>query len=110
MTLCELLAYLDAQSGYPVWDGGCEETIKKAQAGSHKDPVGGAIIACLAAAAGSATATAAITRAAATTALGPLRLKAMREDVSGHDLRRMERTVHAIDGAFNDEALAARKS
>ena len=110
MTLCELLIYLDRESGYPVLDGDCEETIKKASAGRHKDPLAGQIVAAMAASVNATTAKTPILRAQATTALGPLRLKAMRDDVSGHELRRMERTVHAIDGAFNDEALAARKS
>lgn len=110
MILCELLSYLDRESGYPVLDGDCNETIEKALAGSHKDPMAGQIVAAITRSAAGATADAAITRAQATTSLGPLRLKAMREDVSGHDLKRMERTVHAIDGAFNDEALAARGS
>ena len=110
MTLCELLIYLDRESGYPVLDGDCEETIKKALAGSHKDVLAGQIVAAMAASVDATTPAVPILRAQATTALGPLRLKAMRDDVSGHDLKRMERTVHAIDGAFNDEALAARKS
>ncbi len=110
MTLCELLSYLDRESGYPAFDGDCDETIKKALAGSHRDPLAGQIVAAIVQNAAGPTADAAITRAQATTALGPLRLKAMREDVSGRDLKRMERTVHAIDGAFNDEALAARGS
>ena len=110
MILCELLSYLDRESGYPVLDGDCDETIRKAVAGSHKDPLAGQIVAAIVASAATPAADAAITRAQATTALGPLRLKAMRDDVTGHDLKRMERTVHAIDGAFNDEALAARGS
>ncbi len=110
MTLCELLTYLDRESGYPVLDGDCEETIRKAAAGSHKDVLAGRIVAAIAGSVDTATATAPILRAQATTALGPLRLKAMRDDVTGDELRRMERTVHAIDGAFNDEALAARGS
>ena len=110
MTLCELLIYLDRESGYPVLDGDCEETIKKALAGSHKEVLTGQIVAAMAASVDTVTAAVPILRAQATTALGPLRLKAMRDDVSGHELRRMERTVHAIDSAFNDEALAARNS
>ncbi len=110
MTLCELLTYLDRQSGYSVLDGDCEETIKKALAGTHRDVLAGRIVAAIVGSGEAATADAPVTRAQATTALGPLRLKAMREDVSGQELKRMERTVHAIDGAFNDEALAARGS
>ncbi len=110
MTLCELLIHLDRESGYPVLDGDCEETIKKALADNHKDTLAGQIVAAMAASVDATTGSVPIVRAQATTALGPLRLKAMREDVSGHELRRMERTVHAIDGAFNDEALASRKS
>lgn len=109
MTLNELLTYLNENSGYEIWDGTCEETIKKALGKTHKDALSGEIIAAIAAHASAAEADAVITRAEATTSLGPLRLRAMRDDAPVADLRRMERTVHAIDGAFNEEALALRQ-
>ncbi len=110
MNVCELLRYLDQHSGYPLLDGDCAETIHKALAGTHKDVLAGAIVAALCGTSAAGAPDSVVTRAEATTALGPLRLKAMRDDLEGHDLRRIERTVHAIDGAFNDEALAARSS
>ena len=109
MTLNELFAYLNENSGYEIWDGTCGETIKKALAKTHKDVLSGEIVAAIATHASTVSSDATITRAEATTSLGPLRLRAMRDDAPVSDLRRMERTVHAIDGAFNEEALALRQ-
>jgi len=110
VTLRELLAYLNENSGYEIWDGTCEETLQKALAKTHKDTLTGEILAAIAGSVPKASVDAPITRAEATTSLGPLRLRAMRDDAPVADLRRMEGTVHAIDGAFNEEALAQRGS
>ncbi|MHB8254091.1 MAG: hypothetical protein ACYDEV_10450 [Acidiferrobacter sp.] len=110
MTLCDLLAYLHENSGYEIWDGTCEETYQKALMKTHKDALAGEIVAAIAGSVPNLSADSPITRAEATTSLGPLRLRAMRDDAPVADLRRMERTVHAIDGAFNEEALAQRGS
>ncbi|HUW99264.1 MAG TPA: hypothetical protein VMV40_10600 [Acidiferrobacter sp.] len=110
MTLRELLVYLNENSGYEIWDGTYEETLQKAAAKTHKDILAGEIIAAIAGGVAGASADALVTRAEATTSLGPLRLRAMGDNAPVTDLRRMEATVHAIDGAFNDEALAARSS
>lgn len=109
MTLCELFAYLHRESGYAVWDGGCEETIEKALAHTHNNPPIGQALAAIATTLQNPTGDSSITRAEATTALGPLRLRAMGDQAPPEDLRRINALVHAIDSAFNDEALAARK-
>jgi hypothetical protein len=110
MTLCELFTYLHQHADYPIWDGSCEETMQKALAKTHSDSLIGEAIAAIITSVPQVAADAVITRAEATTALGPLRLRAMRDDAPGNDLRRMNDIVHAIDGAFNEEALAARQS
>ena len=54
-----------------------------------------------------------ITRSQAIAALAPIRLEFMKDDAPADGFRLVEKIVHAIDGAFNDEALklkAAGKS
>lgn len=110
MTLCELLRYVNENSSCEVLDGSCEETLQKAMAGTHKDSFNAAVVVAVAGGALKPSADALITRAEATTSLGPIRLRAMRDDAPVADLRRVEQIVHAIDGAFNEEALALRGS
>jgi len=110
MTLCELLGYLDAHVPYAILDGGCSETLEKVRGKTHKDEYASEVVAAIVGGLAQTGESVAITRAQATTALGPLRLRAMRDDASGEDLRRMKDIVHAIDSAFNEEALAARGS
>ncbi len=107
MTLGELLKYVDGHCGYRIFEDGSSESVVRALAGAHPEPFLGRIVAALARAAGD-DADAVIDRAAATGALGPLRLEAMRDDAPIEQLRMVERVVHAIDGAFNDEALGRR--
>ncbi|HET9122610.1 MAG TPA: hypothetical protein VFN52_03815 [Acidiferrobacteraceae bacterium] len=104
MTLSELLAYVDEHSGHRLLDGSPEETVQKARLGTHADPLAGEIVSLLAAAVGSDG----LSRAGATTALGALRLRYMRDDAPVAGFRMVEHVVHAIDGAFNEEALRAR--
>ncbi|MHB1949987.1 MAG: hypothetical protein ACYCQK_00780 [Acidiferrobacteraceae bacterium] len=108
MTLRELLQYLERHSGHPLLDGSVDETIRKAVEGTHRDPLAGEIVARLYRESGCSSAESEVTRAAAATALGPLRLQYMKDDAPVEGFRRVEHTVHAIDGAFNEEALRAR--
>lgn len=110
MTLCELLTYLHRDSGYPVWDGSCEETIEKALAQTHNNPPIAQALAAIAGSLQNPSGNSPISRAEATNALGPLRLRAMGDQAPPEDLRRINGLVHAIDSAFNEEALAARPS
>lgn len=108
MTLGELLAYLDRHSGQPVLEGNAEETVAKALKGVGPDPLIVEIVAAIVRALPEPVVTSTIERATATTALGPIRLRAMGDDAPVTDLRVVERIVHTIDSAFNEEALAAR--
>ncbi|MDA8390578.1 MAG: hypothetical protein M0Z76_07625 [Gammaproteobacteria bacterium] len=108
MTLGELLVYVDTHSGYRIVEADAGATVTRSLAGGHSEPFLGQIVAALAKAVGGGT-DAVIDRATATTALGPIRLQAMRDDAPIAHLRTVERVVHAIDGAFNDEALANRR-
>ena len=104
MTLKELLDYLAAHTQYPVLDGDVGQTVHKARTGNHRDALMGAIVKNLSEAGGGSI-DASITRAQATTALGPIRLQYMKDDAPVEGFRAVERTIHAIDSAFNDEAL-----
>lgn len=105
MTLEQLLQYLDSHSGYKVLEGDAAQTLTKARAGQHSDPLMGEILKSLYEGAGGTDAGSAITRAQATTSLGPLRLRYMKDDAPVAGFRMVEKTIHTIDGAFNDEAL-----
>lgn len=108
MTLGELLIYLDRHSEYPVLDGSVEETITRALNGVGQDPLITEMVAAIARALPEPMVTGTIERATATTALGPIRLRSMRDDAPVAHLRVVERIVHTIDSAFNDEALSTR--
>ena len=109
MTLGELLQYLAGHLSFDVLDGDAAATLAKAQAGSHRNQLMGAIIKHMAEGAGCAGIASPITRAQATTSLGPLRLQYMKDDAPVEGFRMIEQTVHAIDGAFNDEALREKE-
>lgn len=108
MTLSELLHYLELHSGHHLLDGSVDDTIQKAVAGMHPDPLAGEIVARLYSGPGCSGSESEVTRAAAATALGPLRLRYMKDDAPVDGFRMVEHTVHAIDGAYNEEALRAK--
>lgn len=110
MTIKELLDYLAAHSPYPLLDGDAAETVNKARAGGHRDPLMGDIVRHLFEGAGGQGVDAAITRAQATTAVGPIRLRYMKDDAPVEGFRAVEGVVHAIDSAFNEEALRERQA
>lgn len=105
MTFAELLAYLDTHTPRGLLDGSPEETVAKARAGSHRDPLAGAIVAHLFEGSFLQAADDPIARERAVAALGPLRLAYMKDDAPAEGLRLVERVVHAIDRAFDEEAL-----
>jgi len=88
-----------------ILDGDAAETLNKARAGKHRDALAGKIIASLFDKSALPDATAPITRSQAIAALAPIRLEFMKDDAPAEGFRQVEKIVHAIDGAFNDEAL-----
>lgn len=108
MTLAELLRYLDENTEYDILDGTPEETLAKARAGRHKDPLAGEIVRHLQEATGTSDAGGLIERATAATSLGPLRLRYMRDDAPVEGFRKVQRVILAIDLAFDAEALRRR--
>ncbi len=105
MTLAGLLQYLDANTSFTVLDGPPEETLIKALDGRHSDSLAGQIIKHIAEGNRCVDEHSPVHRAESVTALGPLRLQYMKDDAPVDGFRMMERIIHAIDGAFNDEAL-----
>ncbi len=103
MTLADLLLALERQMPGMVMDGDATVTLDKAREGTHRHALAGKIIAALGA--GLSGTGAAIARSQSINALGPIRLACMKDDAPVEDFRLVERWVHAIDGAYNDEAL-----
>lgn len=105
MTFSELLQQLEKRLPGQVLDGSAAETLEKTRAGKHRHELAGKIIANLFEKSGLADAAAPISRSQAITALAPIRLEFMKDDAPVDGFRLVEKIVHAIDGAFNDEAL-----
>ena len=105
MTFTELLQQLEGQLPAHVLDGDAAETLIKARTGRHKHPLAGKIIASLFEQSRLPDAAAPISRSQAIAALAPIRLQFMKDDAPVEGFRLVEKIVHAIDGAFNDEAL-----
>lgn len=108
MTFAELVQYLADNTRFPVLDECVLKTIDKARAGSHRDPVMGEIVRAMFEGAGLEGPHSPVTRAQATLALGPLRLRYMKDDAPIEGFRMVDGVVRAIDGAFDEEALRAR--
>lgn len=107
MTLEELLLALERQMPGLVLDGDAALTLDKARSGMHRHTLSGKIIAALGS--GLHDSGAPITRSQSIAALGPIRLVSMKDDAPVEDFRVVERWVHAIDGAYNDEALRQKQ-
>ena len=105
MTFAEMLNYIGQHAKYPVMDGDAAQTLEKARAGTHQNPIAGRIIAELYTQSGVSGLDSEIVRAAAVNALGPLRLVYMKDDAPVEGFRTIEDVVYRIDGAFNEEAF-----
>jgi len=105
MTFAELLQQLEQYLPGQILDGSTAETLTKACAEKHRHALAGRIIACLFEKNGLSDTAAPITRSQAVAALAPIRLEFMKDDAPVEGFRLVEKIVHAIDGAFNDEAL-----
>lgn len=90
-----------------VMDDDAAATLDKARGGTHRHALAGKIIAALGS--GFSGTSTAITRSQSINALGPIRLLCMKDDAPVEDFRLVERWVHAIDGAYNDEALRHKR-
>lgn len=105
MTFSELLLALEHRLPATILNGDAAATLDAARKGMHKHALVGTIIASLFEKSAMAGIDAAITRSQAIAALAPIRLEFMKDDAPVEGFRLVEKIVHAIDGAFNDEAL-----
>jgi len=110
MTIAELIADLATRLDSEILDGDPAASFAKARDGTHANPLAGAALKAMIDGAGCESASAEVHRAQAVTALGPLRLEAMRNDAPVDALRFIEQFVQAIDAAFNEEALRSRNT
>ncbi|HKK14223.1 MAG TPA: hypothetical protein VKA14_06130 [Gammaproteobacteria bacterium] len=105
MNLAELLSYIDRHSDYDILAGDADQTLAKSREGAHPDALAGDIVRALAEGCGIDSAATEFERADAVNSLGPLRLQYMKDDAPVEGFRMVEKVIHLIDGAFNEEAL-----
>lgn len=105
MTFAALLLALEHRLPATILHGDAATTLDAARTGTHRHALAGTIIASLFEKSALAGIDAAITRSQAIAALAPIRLEFMKDDAPVEGFRLVEKIVHAIDGAFNDEAL-----
>lgn len=110
MTLAQLLQYLDENAPFDYLDGDARQTLEKSTSGQHRDPIIGEIIKAIVENCGCTAPDCALERVRVVNALGPTRLKYMADDAPVEGFRAVEGTIHAIDGAFNEEALRQKQS
>ncbi len=109
MNLERLVNYLDYHMDHALRDGDAAETLAKARAGGHRDPVVAEVLNALMDGAGSDDPATELDRATAVKSIGPVRLKYMKDDAPVESFRLVEKTIVTIDAAFNEEALAAKQ-
>lgn len=105
MTFAELLIYLDSHTSFGVLDGDAESTLRRALDGTHRNELVGQVVASMFEKSGMESVSSEIERARAVAALGPIRLRFMKDDAPVEGFRMVEAIVHHIDGAYNEEAL-----
>ncbi len=105
MTFHELLHSIMQHSRYPIANGDVINTLQSALDEQHPNQTAGGIIASLYRNSGLASPEDSLERVQAVKALGPIRLFYMKDDAPVEGFRMVEDIVHAIDGAYNDEAL-----
>ena len=105
MTFAELLQYLDLHMPLEIIIGDPQATVDSALKGSHRNELVGQIIASMFEKSEVENVNSEIERARAVAALGPIRLRFMKDDAPVEGFRIVERIVHHIDGAYNEEAL-----
>ena len=106
MTFQELFNYLNENTNHDfITDN---SPLAEAMGGKHENKLIGDIISGVAKDCGCESVDHVIFRQDVIKAIGPLRLKYMKDDAPVEGFRLIEGTVPVIDSAFNDEALADR--
>ena len=109
MTLAELMNHIAENTDLPVLDGAAPETLEKARADRHREPVMGEIMRTIVEKNACSDVDCVLERAAVVTPLGPVRLKYMADDAPVEGFRLVENFIRAVDDAYNDEALRQRQ-
>ncbi|MDH5257203.1 MAG: hypothetical protein OEX07_04325 [Gammaproteobacteria bacterium] len=106
MTFQELFIYLNENTKYDFITD--TSPLEGAINGKHENELIGDIISSVAKSCGCETVDQTLLRQDVVKALGPIRLKYMKDDAPVEGFRLVEGTVPVIDQAFNDEALKNR--
>lgn len=109
MTLAELLQYLDTHTGLGILDGGPAESLEKAKADTHANPIAAEVIRAAAEGCKLDAVDGSLSRVEFVNALGKLRLKYMADDAPVEGFRAVEKIIATADAAYNDEALRERE-
>lgn len=108
MRFADLLLQLDPRTGGALLCGlAPQEALDAAAAHAHPDPVGGEILRLWRDWCPLTDAAATVERSALVNALGPLRRRAMADELSPEGFQLLNRVVEAIDAVF-DEAVLQR--
>ncbi len=107
MTFQELFTYLDQNTPYDYITD--DSPLADAIEGKHENQLIADIISSVAKSCGCSNIEQTILRQDVISALGPLRLKYMKDDAPVEGFRLIQGAVPAIDLAFNDEALENRQ-
>lgn len=106
MTFLELFTYMNENTPYDYITD--TSPLAKAIHGQHENPLIAEVIVSVAKRCDCADVEKTILRQDVINALGPLRLKYMKDDAPVEGFRLIQGAVPAIDLAFNDEALKSR--
>lgn len=107
MTLIQLFTFLNQNTPHSFFQS--ETELSAAIAGEHTNPLMGDMIRLIAERCHCSDINCEIKREDAVNALGPLRLQYMKDDAPVDGFRLLEGSITAIDLAFNDEVIKARK-
>lgn len=107
MTFQELFIYLNEHTKYEFITENSK--LEDAMTGKHENELIGEIISNIAKGCGCETIDHSLLRQDVIKAIGPTRLKYMKDDAPVEGFRLVEGTVPVIDAAFNDEALRNRQ-
>ncbi|MDH5547659.1 MAG: hypothetical protein OEZ43_18940 [Gammaproteobacteria bacterium] len=104
MTLGKLIQFLNQNTDYPYATGD-GNALRHALDGSHPHALIGELLKSIAQHCACGDENCLLAREQVVLALGPIRLKYMADDAPAEGFRLIEKSICAIDDAFNQEAL-----
>lgn len=108
MILSQLITYLDEHTQYQFLSGDAAQSLTLSQQNEHPEAVAGEMLKAIAEACQCSDVSCELKREDVVNALGPMRLKYMADDAPVEGFRLLEKSILAIDAAFNEEALKNR--